>query len=59
VLAFETMANQLNDEDFCFDIFEMTIGTSELAKELVNSECFGSTKLTQRTLNILWSGEET
>ncbi len=59
VLEFETMANQLNDEDFCFDIFEMTIGTSELAKELVNRECFGRTKLIQRTLNILWSDEET
>jgi hypothetical protein len=31
VLEFETMANQLIDEDFCFDIFEMTIGTSTLA----------------------------
>jgi hypothetical protein len=59
VLEFETMANQLNDEDFCFDIFEMTTGTSELAKELVNRECFGRTKLIQRTLNILRSGEET
>jgi hypothetical protein len=38
MLEFETMANELNDEDFCFDIFEMTIGTSELAKELVNRE---------------------
>jgi len=32
------MMNQLNDEIFCFDIFEMTIGTIELAKELVNRE---------------------
>ncbi len=38
VLKFETMANQLNDEDFCFDILEMTIETNELAKELVNME---------------------
>jgi len=38
MLEFETMANELNDEDFCFEIFEMTIGTSELAKELVNRE---------------------
>jgi hypothetical protein len=28
----------LNDEDFCLDIFYMTIETNELAKELVNRE---------------------
>jgi hypothetical protein len=32
------MANQLNDEDSYLDIFDMTIETNELAKELVNME---------------------
>jgi hypothetical protein len=38
LLEYEIMENQLNDEDYCLDIFDMTIGTSELAKESVNRE---------------------
>jgi hypothetical protein len=36
VLEFEIVVHQLNDEDFCFDIFEMTIRTIKLIKELMN-----------------------
>ncbi len=36
LLEYEIMENQLNDEDYCLDIFDMTIGTNELAKESVN-----------------------
>ncbi len=32
------MVDQLNDEDFGFDNFEMIIETNELAKELVYKE---------------------
>ncbi len=32
------MVNQLNDEDFDLDNFEMIISTNELAKELVYKE---------------------
>jgi hypothetical protein len=38
VLEFEIVVDQLNDEDFCFDIFEMTIRTTKLIKELMNKE---------------------
>lgn len=38
VLEFEIVVDQLNDEDFCFDIFEMTIRTTKLIKELMNRE---------------------
>jgi hypothetical protein len=38
LLKYEIMANQLNDEDSCLDIFDMTIVTNEITKELVNRE---------------------
>jgi hypothetical protein len=38
VLEFEIVVDQLNDEDFCFDIFEMTIRTTKQIKELMNRE---------------------
>jgi hypothetical protein len=38
-VKFEIVANQLNDKDLaCLDSFEMTYGTNELDKELVNRE---------------------
>jgi malate synthase len=38
VLEFEIVVDQLNDEDFCFDIFKMTIRTTKKIKELMNRE---------------------
>lgn len=38
LLKYEIMANQLNDENSCLDIFYMTIETKELAMELVSRE---------------------
>ncbi len=39
VLKFETMENQPIDENFCLDIFEMTIKTNDTSpKELANRE---------------------
>jgi hypothetical protein len=36
VLEIESMVNQLNDENSCFDIFEMIARTSELANLATN-----------------------
>jgi hypothetical protein len=38
MLEFGIMENWLNDENSCFDIFEVTCHTNELVKELVNKE---------------------
>lgn len=38
LFKFEIVVDQLNDEDVCFDIFEMTIRTTKLIKELMNRE---------------------
>jgi len=38
LLEFEIVVDQLNDEGFGFDIFEMTIRTTKLIKELMNRE---------------------
>jgi hypothetical protein len=38
ILEFGIVVNQLNDEDFGLDNFEMIIETNELAKELVYKE---------------------
>ncbi len=38
MLEFEIVVDWINNEDSCFDIFEMIVGTSELVKELVIRE---------------------
>jgi hypothetical protein len=38
ILEFGIVVNQLNDEDYGLDNFEMIIETNELAKELVYKE---------------------
>jgi hypothetical protein len=38
MLEFGIMENSLNDENSCFDIFEMISHTNELINELVNKE---------------------
>jgi hypothetical protein len=35
MLEFEIVVDWINNEDSCFDIFEIVVGTSELVKELV------------------------
>jgi hypothetical protein len=38
MLESKLVTNQLNEKDFCLAIFEMSIETNEVAKELMNRE---------------------
>lgn len=52
------MTNQLNEEDCCLAIFEMTTKSNELAKELMNREfkTFRSYQVDIEDIKCFWSG---
>jgi hypothetical protein len=58
MLESKLVTNRLNEGDCCLAIFEMTIKTNELAKELMNREfkMFWSYQVDTKDIKCFWSG---